>query len=310
MGGRLRRLVALVRLVAFPASIALVAVMAVRAADDVDFDGLEWWLMAPAAGATLVWWLLLARAWSLLHSGRTRRDDVRTWCRTQALRYLPGGIWAPVSRAVAVDGPATDRLATVAAENVLALCAALTIAGVALGAGDHPVWLALVAVAAAPAVLAPLVQRRSRVDGRRARLALGNNLAGFTAYALAAVLVQAAVSGWHDPLAVAGAAALAWGAGLVVPFTPGGIGVREIVYVWLLERHGLPHGELVAAAVAARLITVVVELGVLVALGPGARRVGGTDLLSASTGTVETERAHDALQSGVEVQLADRGSRR
>ena len=55
---------------------------------------------------------------------------------------------------------------------------------------------------------------------------------------IAAVLVQTAVSGrLDDPFAVAGAAAVAWAAGLVVVIAPSGIGVREVVYVALLVGH-------------------------------------------------------------------------
>jgi hypothetical protein len=310
MRARLGTLVAIVRVIAFPASIVLVAVMAVRAAGDVHADRLDWGLLAAAAVPALVWWLLLARAWGLVHNGRARRADLRTWCRTQALRYLPGGIWAPVSRAAAVEGHALDRVATVAAENVVALCAALAVGGLALGAGGDLAWLPLVLVAAAPAAVAGHVGRHSRVDRERTIAATLNDLVAFAAYAAAGVLVQAAVSGWHEPLAVAGAAALAWAVGLVVIVTPGGVGVREVVYVWLLERHGFGHSELVAAAVAFRLITILVELAVLVALGHGPLSAGPQSSSGAGTGTVASESALRGRQPGVEVRIADPRSRR
>ena len=79
------------------------------------------------------------------------------------------------------------------------------------------------------------------------------------------MLTQVAVSGVRTPtypLYVAGAACLAWAIGLVVVFAPGGVGVREVVYVWLLR--GLyPHAQLQAAAVTSRLITILAELTVL-----------------------------------------------
>lgn len=288
---RVGTFVAVARVVAFPASVALVAVMAVKAAGDVHGDQLRWGLLAAAAAPTLAWWLLLARGWGLINTGHARRHDLRTWFRTQALRYLPGGIWAPVTRAAAVDGHAVDRVATVAAENIVALCAALAVGGLALGiAGDLP-WLPLVVIAAAPVAAAGLTGSRTRVDRARTRSATVNDLVAFAAYAAACVLAQAAVSGWHDPLAVAGASALAWAAGLVVVITPGGIGVREVVYVWFLERHGFVHGELVAAAVASRLITIIVELLVLVALGRGPVLTGLHGPSGTDTGTVCAESA-------------------
>jgi len=93
-----------------------------------------------------------------------------------------------------------------------------------------------------------------------------------------AVMVQAAVSGWHDWLAVAGAAAVAWGAGLIVVLAPGGVGVREVTYVGLAAG-AAPHADLVAAAVTMRLLTIVVETAVLIVAGrpgaPPAPRVDG-----------------------------------
>jgi uncharacterized membrane protein YbhN (UPF0104 family) len=44
---------------------------------------------------------------------------------------------------------------------------------------------------------------------------------------------------------------------------PGGVGVRELTYVWLLA-HVLPRHELQAGAVASRMVTVIAELLVLV----------------------------------------------
>jgi glycosyltransferase 2 family protein len=64
------------------------------------------------------------------------------------------------------------------------------------------------------------------------------------------------------PLYVAGASCVAWAVGLVVVFAPGGVGVRELVYVWMLS--GLyPTDQLRAAAVTSRLVTVAAELVVL-----------------------------------------------
>ena len=264
---RVKPVLGVLRAVAFPASVALVGYMAYRAASDLHASGIEWSLLAPAVAATAVWWLLLARGWALLHGGHVSRADIRMWCRTQALRYLPGGIWAPVSRAAAVQGGAMDSVSTVAAENVIALCASLAIGGTALGIVRNPVWFLLVGVAGLPLALAPLTAKRSRVDPDRALRTTVNDLVASAAYVTGAALVQRAVSGPHDPVAVAGAAAVAWGAGLVVPFTPGGIGVREVVYIWLLTGYGFPRSELVGAAVLSRLVTIVVELVVLVLAG-------------------------------------------
>jgi hypothetical protein len=261
----------LVRAAGFVGALAIVVAMAVKAAGDVELSEVTWWplvLAAPAAGA---WWLLLARGWSLLLSGRAGRADVATWCRTQALRYLPGGIWAPVSRGAVMDGRPLDRLATVGAENVIALAAALALGGLALALDGKLAWAPLVLVLALPPAAARLTASRTRIAPARTLRATANYLAAFTAYIAGAVLVQAAVSGWHAPLTVAGAAALAWGAGLVVVIAPGGIGVRELAYVGLLAG-AIPRGEATAGALTFRVVTIVAELAVLVVAGRPALR--------------------------------------
>jgi uncharacterized membrane protein YbhN (UPF0104 family) len=273
LGATVARLLPALRVVGFVAALGVVAAMAVGAARDVRLQELRWWLLVPAALAAVAWWLLLARGWALLVRGRATRADVSTWCRTQALRYLPGGIWAPASRLVVVDGTPLDRVSTVAAENVIALCAALAVGGPALALAGAPWWAALVVLAAVPVVAARLTASRSRVDPDRARRATVNDVAAFGAYAASAVLVQAAISGWHHPLAVAGAAAIAWSAGLVVVIAPSGIGVRELVYVALLAGV-LPKTDAAAAAVTMRLVTIAAEAAVLVIAGRPAARTG------------------------------------
>ncbi len=85
-------------------------------------------------------------------------------------------------------------------------------------------------------------------------------------YVASAVMVQAAVSGLHRPLLVAGAAGVSWAAGLVAVFAPGGLGVREIAYVGLLGS-SFGHDDLIAAAIVMRAVTIAAELLVLLAAG-------------------------------------------
>lgn len=263
---RLVRALPALRTLGFVAAVAIVVAMAVRAARDVDVRDVSWWPLPLAFAAAATWWLLAARVWALLVTGRVRRGDVSTWCRTQALRYLPGGIWAPASRATLMSGTVLDRLSTVAAENVIALSAALAVGGLARAADGDPRWLPLVLVAAAPALASRLVAGRTRVAPARTLRATATYVAAFVSYSLSAVLVQTAVSGSADPLAVAGAAALAWSVGFVVVIAPSGAGVREVVYVALLS-HAFPTGELAAAAVTLRVVTVLAELAVLLVAG-------------------------------------------
>lgn len=261
---RLSRAVPVLRVLAAIGAIALVAVVAIRAARHVDFTRLTWWPLALALVGAAAWWLLLARGWALLVTGHGNRRDIRQWCRTQALRYLPGGVWAPVSRAAVVEGGLLHRITTVGAENIISLCCALAIGALAMAASGRIAYAPGVLLVAAPLAAVRMLGGRTALRADRVRLATENGVAAFVIYAGAAIAVQAAVSGLTHPLLVAGAAAVAWGAGLVVIVAPGGIGVREVVYVALMGS-ALPSGDLALAAVSMRLVMVVAELGVLVA---------------------------------------------
>jgi hypothetical protein len=250
------------RVAGYAGSLAIVAAVAVRAGGELDPASLELWPLPLALALVAVWWLLLAAGWGLLVAGAVRRADVGSWCRTQALRYLPGGLWAPASRVVMVRGSLLDKLATVGAENVIALCAALALGGVALAASGRPAWLALALTIAVPLLASRYLASRTRVAPERVVPTTAAYTAAFAAYAIAAVLVQAAVSGFEDPLAVAGAALVAWGAGLVVVIAPGGVGVREAAYVGLLAGT-LSEADLAAAALTLRVLTVFAEVAVL-----------------------------------------------
>lgn len=253
------RVVAAARALGFVAALAIVAYVAVKAIRDAPPRRLDVALLVPSVLLAIAWWVLLARGWAVLMSGRWTREDAATWFRTQALRYLPGGIWAPASRLAVADGSAADRLRTVAAENVGALVAGLAVGGLGLALAGRLAYLPLVLVPLVPYALARVNLLPARVGGGRF---IPTYLLGFLGYAAAAVLAQAAVSGWHEPLLVAGAAGVAWAVGLVVIIAPGGLGVREVVYVGLLAG-ALAKGEPAAGAVVLRLVTIVAELLVL-----------------------------------------------
>ena len=263
---RLEPFLPALRVARFALAVILVAAMLVVAVRYVPFGSLTWWMLVPALAGALLWWTLLARGWAILASGHAARQDMGMWCRTQVLRYLPGGIWAPTSRVVLVGGSPVDRVATVAAENVVSLVAALALGGAALALSGRPVWGLLVAALLIPPAGLRLARDRTRLDRSRTWRATGNALVAFVGYLAAAVLVQAAVSGWHEPLLVAGAAGVAWAFGLVVVFLPGGLGARELAYAGLLAA-SFPHADLAAAAVVMRALTIVAELMILVVLG-------------------------------------------
>jgi hypothetical protein len=264
---RIAPMLPVLRVLAFAAAVVIVVVMSVKAVRAVNLGALELWPLPVAIAFAVGWWVLLARGWALLVTGTSKRSDLSMWCRTQAIRYLPGGIWAPASRVTLLPGTLSDKLSTVGAENVIALSAAAAVGGAAFAVSGRLDWLPLAVVIAAPVAAARLVASRSRVSSARALHVTWNDALGFVAYAVAAVLVQTAVTGrFDDPFAVAGAAAVAWATGLVVVIAPSGLGVREVVYVALLSGT-YSNTEATTAAVTMRLVTIVAELAVLVFLG-------------------------------------------
>lgn len=246
--------------------LALVVVMGLRAGRSVPLASVHWSAVAVALVVAVIWWVALGLGWGSLIAGSHGLPAVWTWCRTQVFRYLPGGFWTPVARAVTVRGGWWNRIATVGVENVTVLCIALALGGLLLATHD-PRWAALLPAAVVPTTLAAVARGRL-VPARYVRHASVTYAAGFVGFATSATLVQLSISGWHDPLRlleVAGASCIAWAVGLVAVFAPSGVGVRELAYVVLL-RGIYPAAQVEAAAVISRLVTVLAELAVLATL--------------------------------------------
>jgi len=261
---RAPRAIAIARVVYLPLALILVGYIAYRAATKIDLSTVRIWALVLAYAAALVWWVALAFGWSVLITERIHRLPIEQWCKTQVTRYLPGGIWAPLTRATTVQGRVRDKAAAVAAENVIVLAAALGVG--ALWATVHnPIYLPLAIVVVVPTLCGRWLERRTRVTHAGVVRATGTYSFGYIAFGIAGILSQLAVSGIRNPtypLYVAGATCVAWAVGLVVVFAPGGVGVREVVYIWML-RNLYPHAELQAAAITSRLVTVLAELTVL-----------------------------------------------
>ena len=232
---RLMPFMPVLRLLAFVAAIVIVGVMAYRARNTVNLDQLELWPMAAAvpahdavvgaAGPRLVAARDRAsRGAATSHTGAGRRRSATcpaaSGRRSRAPRCCPGTV--------------PDKLATVGDENVIALCAAAAVGGIGMAASGDVIWLPLALAPLVPPIATRVIGERSRVTAARALHVTWNDAVAFLSYAVAAVLVQYAVSGRTDVAAVAGAAALAWAAGLVVVIAPSGLGVRELTYVALL----------------------------------------------------------------------------
>lgn len=267
---RARRVVVVTRTLYYPVALVLLGFIGYRAARQTDVSALQLWPLVGAYAVALVWWLGLALGWAALISVREPGDlrrAVTAWCSTQVARYLPGGVWAIVARAVTVPGRIRHKVAAVTAENVIVLLISLSVGGLWLGTHRWS-WLLLGLLVAVPLFGARLVERRTGISGRRVRRTSASYAVGYVAYGVAAILVQNAVSGPQSPgdlMYVAGSACVAWAVGLVAVFAPGGVGVREVVYVWMLGGF-YPRPELEAAAVASRLVTLAAEVTVLLAV--------------------------------------------
>lgn len=274
---RAGRVVTISRALFYPVAIVLVASMGYRAARQTDLSALRLWPLVGAYVVALVWWVGLALGWASLVSRGQKGDvprAVAAWCSTQVARYLPGGIWAVVARAVTVRGRIRYKLTAVTAENVIVLLVSLSVGGLWLGTHTWS-WLLLGLLVAVPVFGWRWLERRTDISTRRVRRTSASYAVGYVAYGVAAMLVQSGVSGLQTPahlMYVAGSACVAWAVGLVAVFAPGGVGVRELVYVWMLG--GVyPRPELEAAAVTSRLVTVAAEITVLLVVFALRRRV-------------------------------------
>lgn len=248
--------------------LAVVAFTAVLVRDTL--SGLRGTEAAGTGAAAALFWLLLltaARAgdvggWYALLRGTGLRgrfgETARVYTISELVRYLPGGVLHFAARyrfATAAGVRAEAVVSSTVADIVLRLGC-----GVALFVATLPWWpglpgawaaaallaLPLAAVAASPAVLHRTLGAAGRRLGRGVELpvlgyrclawASGAYLAGWALRGLVTWLMA------RDLLAVgAGTAAvmvgvtgIAWVVGVLVPFAPGGLGVREAVGVALL----------------------------------------------------------------------------
>jgi glycosyltransferase 2 family protein len=236
-------------------------------------------VMAAAAltAFALVWTVILRRL-----GVAARPSWVGIWFKSQLGKYLPGSVWQYAGRVTLGRSrgiPVQISLASIAVEVVASLVAAAVAAALAL-----PLAYAFTAWAAALLLCGLVYAFRGRIVSVGERLA-APALARFDRATVAASLrsVPVAVGGYivtwglygtafwltanslfgvpaSDLLHYVGVFAVAWVAGYVVVFSPGGIGVREAVLVALLSgRLGEAHA--IALAAASRLVLSAIDLG-------------------------------------------------
>lgn len=238
-------------------------------------------LLGAAAGMTLIaaQWRVVVR---LLGGSITWRQSLAWYYVGEVGKYVPGGIWPVLgraelhrrggeARAVAYSGVALSLVLLYLAG---AFCAAALVP-VYLVREDRPEVAFLLVVGLVVGLLAlhdSVLDRLVSAGERLLRRELGvvvprwaesvRTLAGYApawvAIATTQVLVARALDPDADLLLVAFASLVSWVAGFAAIPVPGGVGVREAVFVALA---GLPPGVGVATAVVSRLLFVVVDTG-------------------------------------------------
>lgn len=250
------------------------------------YGGLMWaWrTLVTGYGATLAPWTA-ARIWALSALGK----------------YVPGKIWAlagmvVMARREGVPGGAAAGAAIIMQFVGLGSGAVVVASTGSLGGATDPtlkaaVWVLLgLTLAGGVVLLKPTWFRAvldripggSEVDLPSTRGVIAGtvaNLVSWSAYGLAVwVLAKALVPGTPFPLlATVGAFAASYIVGFLVLFVPGGLGVREGIFVLALESTvGLAPAT--AIAVASRLLFTLTEIGIAVPflLIPGGRSRGAS----------------------------------
>ncbi len=242
-------------------SLALMVVVVVRAVSGLDVDSLDVGWLAVSMVLFAFSWTLFAAAWVALNAHDDPVAHMARWVHSQLLRYLPGAIWAPMARASSVPGERSRRLATLGVEALIFLSSAAAVGGLLGGLSVDPLLFL--------ACLAPLVSlvvvrfgaARFDISVRRAATSMGWLLPGWLLYGLGSAAGQLAVGKGPSVGAVGAASLLAWSAGFVAVFAPGGAGVREVVYGAVLSGTA-PSATIAGGAVASRLTFTIGELAV------------------------------------------------
>lgn len=234
-----------------------------------------------AAAAMTVMASMWRRVLNLLGADLEQRDTIARYFLGELGKYVPGGVWpvvgrgelavrAGVPRAVAYGSVALSLAALYLSAAFLALAAVPTM--VRTGDAGGAVWvfalLPVGLVALHHAVLERARRGGERVLRRNIKLPIprwGDSLnllvryvpawlgVGGATWAIAQALGQDA-----DLLAVAPAAILSWVVGFALVPVPGGLGVREAVFV---AASGLAAGPAAAVAITARVLFVMVDAG-------------------------------------------------
>lgn len=252
------------KLAGYLVAVGLLAGVAWRGRSAIQLASAHPWRVFAAVSIAVLSWGAFSLGWAAISHAPKKLPASRTWVRTQLLRYLPGGVWAPAARA-----RSTPRLRRgilfVIAENSLMVLAATLVASIALAITWSPLWALVSALIAATVTFAVLRADRLGLTARAVLTAYCWYAVSFVAFGVATLLAQSAVAPVRHVGAVIGVACLAWIVGLLVITAPGGLGAREAAYVAMLSAT-MPAGQLAAGALTARASALIGEVLLLLTL--------------------------------------------
>ena len=160
-------LVRAARIIGYLFAVGLVAWVVPQAAKGVRFDEEDFLPFIGSLVPAVASWLFLGRAWAALVGAPKATPAISTWTRSQALRYLPGALWAPAARAASVKGAFLTKASIVVVEAALTLAVGAGVGGVFMATGGNPYWAFLVLVPIAMCASAALLIGRVDVPTRR-----------------------------------------------------------------------------------------------------------------------------------------------
>ena len=211
-----------------------------------------------------------------------RRSSLHQYFVGQLGKYVPGGIWPIVGRAEMASRGGAGRAAAYASTllslastylaSLMTAAVFMAIVGIGGGGSSWAVWVVLLVpvgiVLLHPSVVSKVVGLATRIWGRRLDLPVASwgravsivllHLPAWAAISAATYLVSEALGGGVGFGQIGVATCVAWFLGFAVIGLPGGLGVREAVFVGLV----VPMDPAIAAAVAlvARLVFIAVDL--------------------------------------------------
>jgi hypothetical protein len=202
-------------------------------------------------------WGGLSVAWTILAFGGVDAEHSVRWLRSQIWRYVPGAVWAPMIRFAGMVGDRRYRGTLLAAESLAILGVGSSIGGAVAAVTLNPLWfIVVVAGLIGTGIAVWLVHRIAKA----ALMTIGWIAVVGVSMALyligsgcAQLAVGPGVGFWE-----AGAAGMiAWCAGFVVFFAPGGVGAKEWAYVAVLGTFA--SATVSAGVIAARLFFLAAE---------------------------------------------------